>query len=912
MVTVLFADLVDSTGLARRLDPERAREVLSAFYDAASEELAALRGQAEKFIGDAVMAVFGLPQVHEDDAVRAVRAGLAIVDHARRLGRSLNLPVPLDVRVGIEAGDVAAGTGPAGQLLVTGPTVNAAARLQTGAEPGEVLIGETARALTRMAVALGDERKIAAKGFDEPLTAWPVRSLTTRSSRRTIPLIGRRTELSLLRHTLARAVSVGRPHLVTIIGEPGIGKTRLVDELVAGLDESVRALVGNVETYDWGTTFAPVAEMLRGVAGIDENDPEAEIRSRLMDLVSVCCPADEVERVSSRLELAMDVDADGHDEPTFVQEVTGAFLALTEGLSRRGPIVLAFDNVHEAGTPMLDLIERLAARARHGPGPALVVAAGRPEVLEFRPSWGSGALNHALIRLEPLGLDESVELARAAGSGQVRDETADRIAARAGGNPFFIVETTGMLLRHEHTVPMHQGAPLPPTVQAVIAARLDQLAPRLRELARTVSVFVFSFDLVELPLVAEGTEEDLRALEEEEILVREDRPRLRWRFRHETLRDVAYASLPKRERLRLHVQIADGLIAEGRRWWWAADHLERAALASLDLDPSDRTLPERAAEALANAGDRARRRMESRAAVELYERSLVMAGLEDGWGTREARALAGIGEARYWLAEYDAARAALSRAEELAERTGDDWALSLALRFQGDIVLNTDRDLGRASDLFERALAAAERSRDDHSLTRTLLFAGWLPWTRDDFAGAEATWRRALDLARANGDRWAEIRALTSLSVSRSDQGDPEQARELAATAMEVATDLGDQFSVGVANVQVGRTLDDLGRTEEGLPYFDRGVSIFEELGARWEYADALRTRGTALRGLDRLDDAESDLQSSLRISEELGERSLIPAIWRALAKVAEGRGDRAAAEERLRRAAEEDGRRAR
>ncbi len=137
-----------------------------------------------------------------------------------------------------------------------------------------------------------------------------------------------------------------------------------------------------------------------------------------------------------------------------------------------------------------------------------------------------------------------------------------------------------MLLRHEHTVPMHQGAPLPPTVQAVIAARLDQLAPRLRELARTVSVFVFSFDLVELPLVAEGTEEDLRALEEEEILVREDRPRLRWRFRHETLRDVAYASLPKRERLRLHVQIADGLIAEGRRWWWAADHLERAALAT--------------------------------------------------------------------------------------------------------------------------------------------------------------------------------------------------------------------------------------------------------------------------------------------------------------------------------------------
>src|SRR5262245_53870773 len=211
VVTVLFADLVDSTGLARRVDPERARELLGLFFDAASEELQALRGRAEKFIGDDVMAVFGLPTVHEDDALRAVRAGLAIRGRLRRLSKSLDLAVPLEVHVGVESGEAATGLGPAGQLLVTGPVVNAAARLQAAAEPGEVLAGPTTVALTANAVSYAARRMVEAKGFDGEIAAFPVEGLTPRSARRTIPFVGRTSELAILRESLTRATHSGRP-----------------------------------------------------------------------------------------------------------------------------------------------------------------------------------------------------------------------------------------------------------------------------------------------------------------------------------------------------------------------------------------------------------------------------------------------------------------------------------------------------------------------------------------------------------------------------------------------------------------------------------------------------------------------------------------------------------------------------
>jgi class 3 adenylate cyclase/tetratricopeptide (TPR) repeat protein len=883
LLTVLFADLVGSTELSRHLDAERARDVLNGFFDAVAAEISSARGQLEKFIGDAVMAVFGLPRVHEEDAVRAVRAGLAIVDRVGRLGQNGSHEAPLQVRVGIETGEAAVGEGPAGQLLVTGAVVNAAARLQTAAAPGEVLVGATTTVLIRDAATLGAARSVRAKGFPDRLVARPVIALARRSVRRTIPLVGRRDELALLRDALDRATRAGRPHLFTVIGDAGMGKSRLVDEFAAVLPEEVVVLTGRGEAHGGATTFGPLADALRRFARISEGAPGDTIRERLAAVIAERCDVDDPVSLARRLAVVLGAGApEARDDAAGIQDVQRAFVTLVAALAVRAPVVLLFDDLHLARVPVLDLVERLVARRRTAAMRALVVAAGRESLLDDRPTWAGSAWNHTLVRLEPLSSEESGDLARQASGRRLDEHTARHIAERAGGNPFFIIETTGMLL--DTPVPDIAHTALPPTVQAVVAARLDRLPTGLRDLARRTSVFLDSFDLEELAFVEKPDLEALAKLEEAEIVVVEDGP-ARWRFRHQILRDVTYAGLPKRERLRLHLAIADGLDAAGR--YGVPDHLERAALAALDLDPSDRTVPDRAADALVVAGDRARRRMEPRRAVDRYQRSLRLSGPREMWGGREARALAGIGEARYWLAEYAQASEALTEAEQLALRIGDDWTLAIALRFLGDVVLNVDSDIDRAEELFTRSLEAAERLGDPPAVSRSLLFAGWVPWRRDRFAEAETLWTRALALGRENRDRWVQSRALTAMSVSRSELDDYTAAATYAQEALRVARDLGDQFSTAVAMVQLGRVLTWQGRQAESLPHFAEAAAIFEEIGARWEYADALYARGRAYEEFHRLAEAEADLRAAVRLAEELGARALVQWASQALVRVA-------------------------
>jgi len=925
MVTVLFADLVDSTGLARRLDPERARELLGLFFDAASEELQALRGRAEKFIGDAVMAVFGLPTVHEDDALRAVRAGLAIRGRLRRMSKTLGLPEPLEVHVGVESGEAATGLGPAGQLLVTGPVVNAAARLQDAAEPGEVLAGPMTVALTANAVAYADRRQIEAQGFDGGLTAFPVEGLTPRSARRTIPFVGRSSELAILRESLTRATHSGRPVLVTVLGEPGIGKSRLADELVASLEDEVPVLAGHAHQFTDTATFAPAATIVAELAGLEEGEPPDKAKRRLHELLETNAIAEDhlVERLSLLFGLAK-----RKDQSTFVTDVQSAFVSLIDGLARDKPLVLVFEDAQTLKAPMLTLIERLGAPARNGPRRALVLALARPGLLDERPDWGTTTGNASRLRLDPLSEAESVELARQASGRRIEDTEAAEIAERAGGNPFFIIETTGMLLPDAKDV---VGAPraaetprvaLPPTVQAVVAARLDHLPPRLRELTRRASAFFVSFNLDELHVVdPEATLEEIRELEEAEILVPEDdtRPVGRWRVRHSTLKDVAYATLPKRERVRLHELIADDLFADSHPSW-AAEHLEFAALNSLDLDRNDRSVAERAAVALIEAGDRARRRTESRSATDYYERALSLAGPEEDWGVREARALAGIGEARYWLGDYLAARAALDRAIELGRAVDDPFTLALGLRFLGDIAINVDGDVDKAEPLLDESIELSERLGESRpwALARSLLFAGWVPWTRDDNEKAEAIWRRALEVADPD-DGWARVRALNSLSINqtggrRGGEGAArdaalERALELSDQASALAEEIGDQFSIAMTTVQRARIFEDQEQYEEAIEGFERAIGVFEDLGARWELGDAYAERGICMRELGRYDEAEENLKKAIRISEELGERQLASWTWRALAEVSERRGDHAEAEQRRRRSREAEAR---
>jgi class 3 adenylate cyclase/tetratricopeptide (TPR) repeat protein len=908
MVTVLFADLVDSTRLAHQLDAERAREILGSFFDAASEELLALRGRPEKFIGDAVMAVFGLPEVHEDDALRAVRAGLAIRARTRRLSEAAGLVQPLEVRIGVESGEAATGIGPAGQLLVTGPVVNLASRLQTAAQPGQVLAGDTTHTLTSGTVSYGRRRTVRARGVAAPLPAYPVEGLTTRSARRTIPFVGRASEQAILGQSLGLASTTGRPVMVTIAGEPGIGKSRLADELTAGLGAAVLVLRGQGRFDTDSATFSPAAAIVGDLAAVESADPPDKVHRRLAELVETCIDPSDAGKVAGRLALLFGL-AERGAESAFVHDVQTGFIALVDGLARDHPIVVVFEDAHTYKAPMLDLIERLGARGRRGPRRALILALARGELLEERPAWGSSSQNSVLVRLDPLSPEESVKLVRQAGGGRLDDAQAARIAERSGGNPFFIIETTGMLI--SGGADSADRAALPPTVQAVVAARLDALPPRLRELARRASAFIYSFDHEEIAaLDPKATIEELQRLEEAEILTREARSAMtpRWRLRHAMLRDVAYASLPKRERSRLHQLIAATLQAAGHISW-AADHMELAAQASLDVLPNDRRVPDKAADALLAAGDRARRRMESRSAVDYYERALAMAGPEEGWAVREARALAGSGEARYWLGEYASAREALTRALELADEYNDNFALAMALRFLGDIAINVEADVDKAERLLARSLLAAEALGDPFAIVRALLFAGWVPWTREKFEESEAIWRRALAMADATKDPWARVRALTSLSINRTEARDFEKALELIEEASDLAEETGDQFSVAVTVVQKARVFELLDRFEEALPSLDRGIGIFADLGARWELADARAERGIVMRELGRLDEAEHDLRYAIRVSEELGERQMGAWTWRALARVAERRGDEATAEElynRSRKAAAE------
>ncbi len=609
-MTVVFVDLVGSTTLSSQVDPERYREVLATYYRTVAEELESLRGRAVNLAGDAVVGVFGIPHAHDDDALRAVRAGLALVERVGRISEALELPVPLRVRVGINTGPVAIGSEASEQGLLFGATVNLAARVQQAAEPGGVLVAETSWLLTHDHVQYGEPLEVEAKGFERIAMAWPVVAIARRTSRRTIAFVNRRRELRLLADTFEGVRETLRGHLVTLLGEPGVGKSRVAEEFLNRLPEDATVLVGRASPFGEDVTFAPLAQMLLGMLGEEASAPDERLRERLKELAEDRCPADEAEATAARLGIALGLGSRSRDQGRYrVSELRSGFLALVAGIARGGPVVLVFEDAHLAEPSLLDLIEGLVRTAKGVP--VMVLCVARYELLDQRPDWGGGLGDSLNLYLEPLSMDQATELALEAGEG-LEATTAENVARHAGGNPFFIVETTGML-RHEgaelpsDTGPL-PGSLLPPTVQAVIAARIDHLPPSARDLVRKASVFPrATFDTSDLAIIAEPDEEVLALLEDEELLVRDEQGPDVWRFRHGLVRDVAYESLPKRERQRLHLRVAtkrgedEQMAARYPRA--IAYHLEQAAKAALDLNPRDRTLAERAIEALTHAGD---------------------------------------------------------------------------------------------------------------------------------------------------------------------------------------------------------------------------------------------------------------------------------------------------------------------
>jgi class 3 adenylate cyclase/tetratricopeptide (TPR) repeat protein len=885
VVTVVFVDLVESSRLSTQIDPERYREVVAAFYRAVSDELESLRGHTVNLAGDAVVGVFGIPHAHDDDALRAVRAGLAVAGRIERVGEKLGLPTSLSVRVGINTGAVAIGAEQSEQGLLFGATVNLAARLQQAADPGKVLVAERTWLLTRAQVEYGEPLEIAAKGF-EVANAWPVVALAPGMSRRTIPFVDRKRELRLLHDTFEGAVETRRGHLVSLFGETGIGKSRVADEFLAGLPEDTKVLLGRASRFEEDVAFAPLAQILLQELEEPADAPPDQLLARLEQLAAECCEPAEIKQVVARLALPLGIglgqDARNEQRRYQIAEIRSGLVTFLDGLARRAPVVLVLEDAHLAQPSMLDLIEQVVRDARQFP--LLVLCVARSELLEERPEWGGGLGDSLNLYLEPMSVDDAVLLAREAGEG-IDESTAERVAVHAGGNPFFIVELLGMLRHVDAHLPSDSDALperlLPPTVQAVIAARIDHLVDPARELVRKASVFArTSFEVSDLALIADPDPRILELLEDEELLVRDGDRAGGWRFQHGLVRDVAYESLPKRERHRLHLLVADGLSSDRERAnrypRSIAYHLERAARAGLDLDPGDRALADRAREALASAGDRALAASDGRAAADLYGRAIAMSGPERAWGPPEAEILSNLGEARYWQGEFDPAAHALQRALDLDG--GNAKVRAQACRLLGDIELSIRGDRERAAELFGQALAASRELGDPWTLARTLLVAGWEPYWRSDIGASRTMFEEALEVARSNpgGDPWAEARALVSLATIEAEDGDEEQVLALASQALAIAEGSGDRFSIAVARENVGGSLRRMDRLDEAIVHLDTAVETYRQLGARWEVASALTARGITHRLAARPEQALADLREAYRLCRELKDRSIL------------------------------------
>jgi class 3 adenylate cyclase len=566
LATVLFADLVGSTALADDQDPERTRQILNRFYDAMADEVERCGGTVEKFAGDAVMAAFGAPAALEDHAERALHAAIAMQRRLTELfsGR-------LTVRIGINTGEVVVGRPREGGSFVSGDAVNVGARLEQAAAPGEILAGERTVAAARGAFEFGDPATVEAKGKPGGITARPVlRALTLMRPRgvRGLPsvFVGRGAEFARLTERYERVVTEGEPHLVSIFGDAGVGKTRLTREIWSWLStqspEPLRR-TGRTLSYGQGTTYWPMGEVLKEHFGISESDTPEAVGARLAD------------RPYLGLTLGHAV-AEGLHPLVARERLHDAWVAFVGELIQDRPLVLLIEDLHWAEDDLCDLVDTLVTQAS---GPLLVLATARPELLDRRPAWGGARRRISAMRLEALPPSDTSRLLAELLGAEVPDAIRDLVVGRAEGNPFFVEELIGTLIDRgvlAHTNgswsfgALPAGFAVPDSIQAVIAARIDLLPVVEKAALQAASVIGRTFWTGPVYELVAGESPDIGLLEERDFVRRRAGSSLagerEYAIKHALTREVAYASLPKARRARLHAAFAAwlGRHAEGR------------------------------------------------------------------------------------------------------------------------------------------------------------------------------------------------------------------------------------------------------------------------------------------------------------------------------------------------------------
>ncbi|WP_169949130.1 AAA family ATPase [Microbispora sp. H11081] len=765
-VVVVFIDLIGSTELAERLDPELLRDILDRYYQACTSGISEHGGVVEKYIGDAIMAAFGIVGGREDDALRAIRAAHTALLRVRALSDDLapTHGIRLDVHCGVSAGEAVVIATPGAHMRVIGDTVNTAARLQSAAGAGEILVGDEVARMVRAQARLEPVPPLTLKGKSSPVRAWRVTSLEPEAARDDdqIPLVGRTAEIERLRTAYRKAVRDRRCTVVTVLGVPGIGKSRLVRDFVHGLPAEVTVLTGRCRSYGVGITFRPVVEMVESL-GDDWHGvlPElaAASRSALRGLVA-----------------ADAAHAPRTGEDPGVEEISRAVRALFEALAGRGPLVVVWEDLHWAEQTLLDLIDGLTSWLADVP--VLLVRVARPELLETRPAWAMGTDHAVAFELRALDaaqmellvaelaanrLPEAEVTAHDMAAGQA---LCRRVAESADGNPLF----AELLL--ETVAEEGEDAPLPPTIQALIGARLDRLDDGERDVLERAATIghVFTRDQLDVvcaadppvPLDAGGL---LGRLLRTRIIRRGGAPGS-FHFAQTLTRDTVYAMTRKDLRATWHLALADRISgraavsspSEEGSHGDLAHHLETACLLKREVRPDDPLLPsltERAARALVGEGTRALHRKDLPAAIALLERGrdLLPAGHADH------RALAvRICDAGLARGESDRPYAALDVAERMLP---DDPRTRLTCAIQREMLAVRFGGRPASAERFRAPLAADPG--DDLGWCRFHHLEALLHIGEGRSGAAEAALLDALARARSLGDRYEENRLLSGL-----------------------------------------------------------------------------------------------------------------------------------------------------
>jgi len=773
-VTVLFCDVTGFTSLGERMDPETMRRVMLHYFDEVRTVLERHGGTVEKFIGDAVMAVFGVPVVHEDDALRAVRAA----DEMRRALGRLNVllderfGVRLEERIGINTGEVVVGDPTTKQTVATGDAVNVAARLQQAAQPGEILLGKETYRLVADRVRAGALDTFQLKGKSEPVPSWrldEVRAGVDLIFRRLdSPLVGRDHERDRLHSVYRATLDEQSCRLVTVLGAAGVGKTRLAQE-VAARSFGATVAQGRCLSYGEGITFFPVTQIVRSLAGLAADDDEDVVRGRIAQLLP---NGDEVALVTERLVELLKSDADVRAE-----EVFWAVRKLLEAVARVRPLLLVLEDVHWAEPTVLDLVEYLVGWSRGVP--ILVVALARPDLLELRPAWPG---EHLL--LEPLAAGEvQALLVNLLGSAELDAEIASRIELAAEGNPLFVEELVRMLLADGALV-LEEGRwvardveelPIPPSISALLAARLDRLDPGEKVVLQCASVIGKEFWW---SAVADLAPEDLRGRvsahlhalvrrrlvfpAESTSFVTEDS----FRFGHILVRDAAYATLPKAQRADLHARFADWLDRRRSPEEIRGHHLDQAYRARCDLgmvDEETALLGERAGAVIASAGQRAFAREDMRAAARLLTRAVEL--LPEGGARREA--LRDLSAALWVVGEHQRADAVLEDALERAVNADDrriEWYARLERAGRRDT--RAEAPAEELESVARDAIPVFEELQDDLGLARAWRRIAYAAERRCSFAAASEASERALVHVKRAGSAQDEARVVDRLCMA--------------------------------------------------------------------------------------------------------------------------------------------------